>query len=134
MQQTPTHSLTLKAHKVPIDLSRLMWMALGIVLFTLVHYSPPWPEAIDPMGKVFLLSREAKGALAVFLLAGVWWTFEVVPIGITSLTIGILQALFLIRPAQEAFRDFMDPSVLFIFAYMVIGIALIKTGLTRKIV
>ena len=31
-------------------------------------------------------------ALALFLLAAIWWVFEVVPIGVTSLTIGVLQA------------------------------------------
>ncbi len=133
MTQTQTHPLILRVFKAPIDLGRLMCIGLGILLFVLVHYSPPWPDAVDPMGKIFTLSREAKGALAVFLLAGVWWVSEVVPIGITSLTIGVLQALFLIRPAQEAFRDFMDPSVLFIFGSMIIGTALTKTGVTRRI-
>ena len=43
-----------------------------------------------------------------------------------------MQALFLIRPAEEAFRDFMDPSVLFIFGSMVIGMVFTKTGLTKR--
>ncbi len=115
-------------------MGRLFWTGLGIFFFVIVHYSPPWPDAIDPTGKAFPLSIEAKGAIAIFLLAGIWWTFEVIPIGITSLTIGILQVLFLIRPAQEAFRDFMDPSVLFIFGSMIIGITLSKTGITKRIV
>jgi sodium-dependent dicarboxylate transporter 2/3/5 len=56
-----------------------------------------------------------------------------VPIGITSLAIGVLQALFLIRPAKVAFKDFMDPSVMFIFASIVIGLVFTKTGLTRRL-
>ncbi len=84
------------------------------------------------LGKHFELTREGKGALAVFLLAGIWWVFEVVPIGVTSLAIGVLQALFLIRPAKVAFKDFMDPSVMFIFASIVIGLVFTKTGLTRR--
>jgi len=87
---------------------------------------------VDPMGKHFQLSQEGKGALAVFLIAGTWWVFEVVPIGVTSLLIGVLQALFLIRPASEAFKDFMDPSVMFIFASIVVGLVFTKTGLTRR--
>ena len=71
--------------------------------------------------------------MAVFLLAGTWWVFEVVPIGVTSLTIGTLQALFFIRPAKVAFKDFMDPSVLFIFGSIVIGMVFTKTGLTKRI-
>ena len=115
-----------------IDLKKLMFLFLGIFLFAAVYWAPAWSDAVDPMGKHFPLTREAKGALAVFLLAGVWWVFEVVPIGVTSLTIGVLQALFLIRPAQAAFTDFMVPSVMFIFASIVIGLVFTKTGLTRR--
>ena len=86
-----------------------------------VYYSPMWPDAVDPLGEHFILTKEGKGAIAIFLLAATWWVFEVVPIGITSLTIGMLQALFFIRPAKIAFNDFMDPSVLFIFGSIVIG-------------
>jgi sodium-dependent dicarboxylate transporter 2/3/5 len=59
--------------------------------------------------------------------------FEVVPIGVTSLAIGVLQALFLIRPAKVAFKDFMDPSVMFIFGSIVIGLVFTKTGLTKRL-
>lgn len=128
------HLNELKPLRTPINIGRLAWIALGVLLFAVVHYSPSWPNAIDPMGTSFPLSREAKGALAIFLLAGVWWISEVVPIGVTSLCIGVLQALFLIRPAHDAFRDFMDPSVLFIFGSIVIGTVLTKTGITRRLV
>ncbi len=115
------------------DWKKLLFLLLGVVLFLVTYYSPLWPDAVDPQGKHFLLSREGKGALAVFLLAGTWWVFEVVPIGITSLAIGVLQALFLVRPASEAFKDFMDPSVMFIFGSIVIGLVFTKTGLTRRL-
>jgi solute carrier family 13 (sodium-dependent dicarboxylate transporter), member 2/3/5 len=39
----------------------------------------------------------------------------------------------LIRPANKAFTDFMDPNVLFIYGSLVIGIVFTKTGLTRRI-
>ena len=71
--------------------------------------------------------------MAIALFAATWWVFEVVPIGITSLAIGVLQVHFLIRPAKKAFTDFMDPSVMFIFASIVIGSAFTKTGLTKRI-
>jgi sodium-dependent dicarboxylate transporter 2/3/5 len=116
-----------------VDWRKMGFLFLGIILFTVVYYSPPWPDAVDPMGEHFNLSREGKGALAVFLLAGTWWVFEVVPIGITSLAIGVLQALFLIRPAKVAFKDFMDPSVMFIFASIMIGLVFTKTGLTKRL-
>lgn len=116
-----------------MDWKRLLFMFLGIFVFLYVYYAPPWPDAIDPMGQHFELTKEAKGALAVFLLAGIWWVFEVVPIGITSITIGVVQVLFLIRPAKATFEDFMDPSVMFIFASMVIGLVFTKTGLTKRV-
>jgi sodium-dependent dicarboxylate transporter 2/3/5 len=120
------------------DSDRLNWkrpffLIVGIVLFAVVYYSPQWSGAIDPLGEKFVLSREGKGALAVALLASIWWVFEVVPVGITSLTIGVLQIFFFIRPAKEAFNDFMDPSVMFIFASIVIGMVFTKTGLTRRL-
>jgi sodium-dependent dicarboxylate transporter 2/3/5 len=116
-----------------IDWKRMGFLFLGIVLFAVVYWSPIWPDAIDPMGKHFPLSREAKGAIAVFLLAGTWWVFEVVPIGITSLAIGVLQSMFLIRSARDAFTDFMVPSVMFIFASIMIGLVFTKTGLTKRL-
>ena len=116
-----------------IDWRRIFFLFLGMALFAVVYYIPPLPDAVDPAGKHFVLTREGKGALAVFLLAGIWWVFEVVPIGITSLTIGVLQVIFLIRPAKTAFNDFMDPSVLFIFASIMIGLVFTKTGLTKRL-
>jgi sodium-dependent dicarboxylate transporter 2/3/5 len=117
-----------------IDWKRIVFLLLGVTLFTVVYYSPQWPSAINPInGDAVHLSREGKGALAVFLLAGVWWVFEVVPIGITSLAIGVLQAMFHIREAKVAFKDFMDPSVLFIFASLIIGAVFTKTGLTKRL-
>lgn len=115
------------------DWKRILFLSIGLILFFVVNFAPPFPDAIDPTGKHFVLSQEAKGALAVFLLGGTWWVFEVVPIGVTSLTIGVLQVLFMVRPAKDAFKDFMDPSVLFIFASLVIGMVFTKTGLTKRL-
>lgn len=126
-------SQAIEAETPQTDWKRPLFLILGIVLFAIVYYSPPWPDAIDPMGKNFVLSREGKGALAVFLLAGTWWVFEVLPIGVTSIAIGVLQVLFLIRPPEKAFKDFMDPSVLFIYASVAIGLVFTKTGLTKRL-
>ncbi|MFH7321051.1 SLC13 family permease [Desulfurivibrio sp. D14AmB] len=116
-----------------IEWSKWFFMFLGMGLFALVYLSPPWPNAVDPMGKEFILSPQGKAALALFLLAGTWWVFEVLPIGVTGITIGVVQALFFIRPASEAFKDFMDPSVLFIFGSLVIGAVFTKVGITKRL-
>jgi len=116
-----------------IDWKKTGFLFLGVALFVITYWAPAWPDAVDPMGKHFPLSIEAKGAIAVFLLAATWWVFEVVPIGVTSLAIGVLQAMFLIRPARDAFTDFMVPSVMFIFASIMIGLVFTKTGLTKRL-
>ena len=126
-------SASMVLDKGKFEWKRYLLLSIGIALFAVTFYSSPWPDAVDPMGEHFPLSREGKGAIAVFLLAGTWWVFEVVPIGVTSLAIGVLQALYLIRPAKVAFNDFMDPSVMFIFASIVIGLVFTKTGLTKRL-
>lgn len=115
------------------DLKRLGFIFLGLFLFFWLYLADPLPDAVDPLGEHFPLSREGKAAIALFLLAGTWWVFEVVPIGVTSLAIGVIQALFLIRSAKTAFNDFMDPSVLFIFGSLVIGMVFTKVGLSRRL-
>jgi solute carrier family 13 (sodium-dependent dicarboxylate transporter), member 2/3/5 len=121
------------ASKTGFDWKRWSFFSLGVFLFLLVYYSPPWPDAVDPTGKTFVLTQEAKGALALFLLAGTFWVLEVLPIGVTGLLIGVVQALFFIRPASEAFKDYMDPSVLFIFGSLTIGMVFTKVGLTKRL-
>jgi sodium-dependent dicarboxylate transporter 2/3/5 len=37
-----------------------------------MYLAPPLPDAVDPSGKHFVLSREGKLALGLFLLAAVW--------------------------------------------------------------
>jgi sodium-dependent dicarboxylate transporter 2/3/5 len=115
-----------------IDWRRVVFILTGIALFCVVYWCPPFPDAVDPLGKHFMLSREGKAALALFALAATWWVFEVVPIGVTGIAIGVVQALFQIRPAKDAFGDFMDPSVWFIFGSVVIGLVFTKTGLTQR--
>ncbi len=124
------HSIT---HAAAVDWRRLVFLFTGIFLFIGVYYAAPWPDAVDPAGKHFVLSQQGKGALALFLLAGTWWIFEVLPIGVTGITIGVIQALFFIRPAADAFKDFMDPSVLFIFGSLIIGAVFTKVGITKRL-
>jgi sodium-dependent dicarboxylate transporter 2/3/5 len=111
---------------------RLFCILLGLVLFAIVYFAPTPPPAVDPAGEQFALSREGKAALALFFLAATWWVTEVIPIGVTSITIGVVQALFLIRPARDAFTDFMVPSVWFIFGSLMFGMVFTKTGITRR--
>ncbi len=132
--------------RAEVDWRRLFFIALGLGLFLAVVLSPPWPDAVDPLGADFELTTQGKAALGLFLLAAVWWVFEVIPIGVTSITIAVVQALFLIRPdvvvegaegvikgPELAFKEFMHPSVWFIFGSIVIGMVFTKTGLTKRL-
>jgi sodium-dependent dicarboxylate transporter 2/3/5 len=107
-------------------------MSVGIALFCILYFCPSFSDAVNPQGEHFKLTHEGKAALGLFLLAATWWVFEVIPIGVTSIAIGVVQVLFLIRPAKAAFGDFMDPSVWFIIGSITIGMVFSKTGLTKR--
>jgi len=119
--------------KVKIDTRRIAFMLLGLLLFTAVYLAPGFPDAVDPAGKVVTLSYEGKTALGLFLLIATWWVFEVIPIGVTSILVGVMQSFFLIRETRIAFTDFMDTNVWFIFGSIVIGLVFTKSGLAKRI-
>ncbi|MBT8137696.1 MAG: SLC13 family permease [Gammaproteobacteria bacterium] len=108
-------------------------LLLGIAGFTLFALLPGLPDAIDPSGETIVVTREAKLALGLFVLAAVWWVTEAVPVGITAITIAVVQALFQIRDARAAFTDFLDPAVWFIIGAFTIGMAFSSTGLTKRL-
>lgn len=124
---------------------RVLWIVVGLAVFLLLYLVPLPPAAIDASGGRHPLTPEGKAALALFGLAVVWWVAEVVPIGVTSIAVGVIQAMLLIRPpqvlaqggrvisgAELAFKDFMHPSVWFVFGSVVFGMVLTKTGVTRR--
>jgi len=129
----PPAEILIATTKIPFDWKRTLFILLGLGLFLWIYFMPQWSDAIDPTGKAFPLPKQGKGAIALFILASIWWIFEVVPIGVTAIAIGVFQAIFAIRPAKEAFKDFMDPSVMFIFASVVVGLAFTKSGLTKRL-
>jgi len=124
--------IKLAPKKVTIDYKRIIFILLGLGIFVLFYLIPGLPDAVDPGGKVFKLPWAGKMALGLFLMAGIWWVFEVMPIGVTAIAIGLFQVLFYIRTAKEALGDFLDPSVWFIFGSVVIGTAFSASGLTKR--
>jgi sodium-dependent dicarboxylate transporter 2/3/5 len=119
--------------RAPGSRRRVAWILLGLAVFATIYVAPLPGPALDPQGQAFPLTPEGKAALGLFLFAAVWWITEVVPIGVTSIAIGVLQGLLLIRPVRVAFTDFMDPSVWFIFGSLMFGMVFTKTGLTRRL-
>jgi sodium-dependent dicarboxylate transporter 2/3/5 len=129
-----------------VDWRRASLLLLGVALFFTVYFWPPWADAVDPAGKRFVLGEQGQAAIGLLVLAIVWWGFEVIPVGVTSIALAVLQALLLIRPdkagggeapplegAKLAFQEFLHPSVWFIFGSLIIGRAVTKTGLAQRL-
>ena len=118
----------------PFRPRRLIWLVAGAAAFLVVALSPPWPVAHAPGGgEAAVLTPQGKAALALFALAAVWWVTEVIPIGVTSILIAVVQVVWRIRDPRAAMTDFMDPSVWFIIGSLVIGRAFLRTGVARRI-
>ncbi|KWT78990.1 SLC13 family permease [Candidatus Magnetominusculus xianensis] len=128
-----SQTLEVSMPKTRVDWRRISYILLGLIVFLAVYYLPAFSDAVDPSGVRFPLTREGKGAVAVFLLAVIWWFFEVLPAGVTGLILGSFQVLFSIRDADSVFSDYMDPAVVFIFGSIVLGMVFAGTGLTRRI-
>jgi sodium-dependent dicarboxylate transporter 2/3/5 len=114
------------------DWKRIFFIALGLALFFTFYYMNDLADAVDPSGKHFPLPSQGRMAIGLFLMAAVWWIFEVMPIGATAIAIGLFQVIFGIRTSDQALRDFFDPSVWFIFGSVVMGLAFAHSGLTKR--
>ena len=112
---------------------RAALVLLGPAMFLAVYFAPAFGPASDPSGISFPLTHQGKAAIGLALMAALWWIFEVVPIGVTGLAVGAMQPLFFIRPAREAFRDFLDPALMFVFGLIIFGVAFTRSGLARRL-
>jgi len=115
-----------------IDWRRVFFILLGLFFFFAFYFMNELPDAVDPAGKHFPLPPQGRMALGLFLMAAMWWIFEVMPIGATAIAIGLFQVIFGIRTSDQALKDFFDPSVWFIFGSVVMGAAFSHSGLTRR--
>jgi sodium-dependent dicarboxylate transporter 2/3/5 len=124
---------TLEApRKFVFDWKRVFFILLGLFVFFAFYFMNELPDAVDPAGRHFPLPPQGRMALGLFLMAAMWWIFEVMPIGATAIAIGLFQVIFGIRPSDQALKDFFDPSVWFIFGSVVMGAAFSHSGLTRR--
>ena len=83
--------------KVVIDWKRILFILLGLALFFLFYFMPDLADAVDPSGKHFPLPPQGRMALGLFLMAAVWWIFEVMPIGATATAVGQFQVILCSR-------------------------------------
>ncbi len=105
-----------------IDLKTIgFW--LGIVSFLLVLYLP------NPEG----LSSEGRVTAAVFLLMGIWWAFEAIPLQVTALMPLILFPLLGVEEIAVISREYMN-KVQFLFAGgFIIALAIQKWNLHKRV-
>ena len=105
-----------------IDLKTIgVW--LGIVSFLLVLYLP------NPEG----LSSEGRVTAAVFLLMGIWWAFEAIPLQVTALMPLILFPLLSVEEIAVISREYMN-KVQFLFAGgFIIALAIQKWNLHKRV-
>jgi sodium-dependent dicarboxylate transporter 2/3/5 len=118
--------------KAAFDWTRIFFITLGLAFFFFFYFISDFSDAVDPSGKHFPLPSQGRMAIGLFLMAAVWWIFEVMPIGATAIAIGLFQVIFSIRTSDQALKDFFDPSVWFIFGSVVMGLAFAHSGLTRR--
>ena len=96
---------------------------LGITSFLLVLYLP------NPEG----LSSDGRVTAAVFLLMGIWWAFEAIPLQVTALMPLVLFPLLNIQDIGVISREYMN-KVQFLFAGgFIIAIAIQKWGLHKRV-
>ncbi len=115
------------------DWPRISVVALGLVVLALFALLPSAPDAVDPSGRRFALTHSGQTTIGLALFAALWWSFEVIPLGVTSLAIGVLQVLLHIRAPKSALGDFLDPAVWFIFGSLAVGMAFSRAGLTQRL-
>lgn len=131
-RNVPAGEIVATPKKMAFDWKRIAFILLGLALFFTFYFMSNLPDAVDPAGKHFPLPPQGRMALGLFLMAAVWWIFEVMPIGATAIAIGLFQVLFGIRTSDQALKDFFDPSVWFIFGSVVMGLAFSHSGLTKR--
>ncbi len=105
-----------------IDLKTIgFWF--GIISFLLVLFLP------NPEG----LSSEGRITAAVFLLMGIWWAFEAIPLQVTALMPLILFPLLNVEEIAVISREYMN-KVQFLFAGgFIIALAIQKWGLHKRV-
>lgn len=75
----------------------------------------------------------AKVMVGVLVVAALFWATAAVPIGVTSLLVGVLMYFFGVLPPDQVAKAYAKDSVIFIFGVLSLAAAISKTGLDRRL-
>ncbi len=77
--------------------------------------------------------QRAKIMVGMLMCAALFWATTALPIGITSLLVGVVMYWFGVFPPNDVAKAFATDAVFFIFGVLAVAIAIGKTGLDRRI-
>ena len=77
--------------------------------------------------------QRAKIMVGVLIVAALFWATTALPIGITSLLVGVVMYWFGVLPPNDVAKAFATDAVVFIFGVLAMSIAIGNTGLDRRI-
>jgi len=102
---------------------RALLLCAGVALYVLIR------TMARPEG----LSAEGQAALAVFALCVLYWTFDVLPLMITSLLAIVLIPLSGAMPTAQTYALFGNEAVFFILGAFILAACLMKSGLSTRL-
>ncbi|MCX6641725.1 MAG: SLC13 family permease [bacterium] len=78
-------------------------------------------------------ARRAKVMLGILFLGALFWATGAIPIGITSLMVGVAMYFYGVLLPDDIAAAYAKDAVFFVFGVLVVGKAIGKTGLDRRI-
>jgi sodium-dependent dicarboxylate transporter 2/3/5 len=87
------------------------------------------PAALETRRVAF----RAKVMVGVLVVAALFWATGAIPIGVTSLLVGVLMYFFGVFPPDLIAKAYAKDSVVFIFGVLALAAAISKTGLDRRL-
>jgi len=113
--------------KMKVDWKRIVFILTGSSCLQWCNASP-W-RCCRPHGKAFSSESRRKRLPGPLFVAATWWIFEVIPIGVTSLAIGVVGVL----PPSGLLKRHSRTSWIHrscLFCLCLIGLVFTKAGLT----
>lgn len=78
-------------------------------------------------------AKRARVMIGVLLVAALFWATGAIPVGMTSLLVGVFMYFFGVLPPDKVAQAYAKDSVIFIFGVLSLASVISKTGLDRRI-